>query len=174
MDKLALLIIDVQQAIANEHLYRVDALVSNIKKLLNKARADGIPVFYVQHETENGELEHGSQGWQVVKEIEPLPGEGRSYKRFPDSFFKTDLEKQLSGAGIGRLVIAGLQTEYCMDTSIRRAFSLGFDSTVASDAHSTFDTKILTAEQIIKHHTAVWNGCFAKVMTTDEICQKLL
>jgi nicotinamidase-related amidase len=101
----------------------------------------------------------GSEGWQVREELSPRNGEALVRKRSCDSFFETDLADQLAARGIhpdsGRLIVAGCMTQYCVDTTCRRAVSLGYDVTLAADGHMTADAGGLTFEQIIAHHNAV-------------------
>lgn len=71
--------------------------------------------------------------------------------------------------GTEELIIAGMQTEFCLDTTLRRAYSMGYRNCVVSDAHTTFDSKTLKADQIISHHHRIWEGRFARLMSTLEI-----
>ena len=90
-------------------------------------------------------------------------------KRHPDSFQDTNLRQELASRTIERLVITGIQTEYCVDTTCRRAYSLGYDVTLVKDAHSTWDSDHLTASQIIAHHNDVLGGWFAELKEASEI-----
>jgi len=90
-------------------------------------------------------------------------------KRHPDAFQDTNLQRQLEAKGIARLIITGIQTEYCIDTTCRRAYSLAYDVTLVKDAHSTWDTDRLTAPQIIAHHNNVLSGWFAQLKEASEI-----
>ena len=86
----------------------------------------------------------------------------------PDSFLRTTLGDGLESRGIGRLVLAGMQTEYCEDTTCRRAFGLGYDVTLAADAHGNWDDETLTAAQIVAHHNEVMGNGFARVVPAAE------
>ena len=90
-------------------------------------------------------------------------------KRHPDAFQETTLRELLELRGIRRLVLTGMQTEYCVDTTCRRAYSLGYDVTLVSDAHTTWDTEHLTASQIIAHHNDTLGGWFAKLKAASDI-----
>ena len=167
----ALVIIDVQNAILRglggarsaEIQRAFEAVVARIAALQGRARAASVPVILVQHDGEPGHrLAAGSEGWLIRGELVPHPGEAVVHKKSCDSFFETDLAGQLAARGIepgtGRLVIAGCMTEYCVDTTCRRAVSLGYDVTLAADAHMTADSGGLTFEQIIAHHNALLDG----------------
>jgi nicotinamidase-related amidase len=167
----ALLIIDVQMVMfaENDPVYQGEALLAKLKSLLAKARAAGTPVIYVQHSEKNSDLAEGSPGWQIHPAIAPLPGEPVVHKLHPDSFQGTTLQEELQKRGIKQLIIAGMQTEFCIDTTCRRAYSLGYEVTLVKDAHSTWDTKILKAPQIIDHHNQVLSGWFVKLKTAEEV-----
>ena len=90
-------------------------------------------------------------------------------KRHPDAFQDTNLQRELESRGIERLIVTGIQTEYCVDTTCRRAYSLGYGVTLVEDAHSTWDTDLLTAPQIIAHHNDVLGGWFAELKEAREI-----
>ena len=164
----ALIIIDVQNAIvANtatpERQPLVDAaleaVVGRLAKLQERARNAGVSVVMVQHDGGAGDpLARGTEGWKIRSELAPLPGEPVVEKRSGDSFFDTDLEQRLSERSATHLVIAGCQTQFCVDTTVRRAVSLGYDVTLVGDGHTTSDRAGLTFEQIVAHHNATLDG----------------
>lgn len=156
----AVLIIDVQVGLVEGfNAYRGDEVLEHINLIRSNARAVDIPIIYIQHDGEKGHpLEAGSEGWRIHPEINPLEGDLVIRKRASDSFFETTLQRELEARGIKCLIITGCMTEYCVDTTARRAVSLGYDVTLVSDAHTTIDNKLLTAAQIIAHHNALLDG----------------
>ncbi|MFE1630612.1 cysteine hydrolase family protein [Brevibacillus reuszeri] len=151
----ALLIVDVQTFLI-EHAYQGNVIIERIEKLLTRARDLQIPVLYIQHcGREGGPFEIGTTTWQIHPAITPKEEEPVIHKFACDSFLDTTLRDELESREINHLVIVGLQTEYCIDTTSRRAISLGYDVTLANDCHSTFDGTVLKAEQIIAHHNAL-------------------
>ncbi|HZS08952.1 MAG TPA: cysteine hydrolase family protein [Blastocatellia bacterium] len=155
----ALVIIDVQAGIIGLPVTRAAETLGRINLLLERARTAGTPVIYVQHDGPAGHpVEAGTAGWQIHAAIAPRPGEPVIHKRNCDSFFESALQSELARRNISHLVIAGCMTEYCVDTACRRAVSLGYDVTLAADAHTTADTEALTAAQIIRHHNALLEG----------------
>ena len=155
----ALLIIDVQVGLVELMPTEIQSSVlSKIKTLLTKARASKIPVIYIQHDGAKGHpLETRTQGWEIHPSVMPAAGDQVIRKRESDSFFETKLQEELERRGITGLIVAGAMTEYCVDTTCRRATTLGYDVTLASDAHLTRDNKVLTAANIIAHHNFVLN-----------------
>ncbi|MGB8010366.1 MAG: cysteine hydrolase family protein [Terriglobales bacterium] len=165
--KTALLVIDVQRGIVDDpSLVRkkeinqaLDDTVARIAGLIVRARAASVRVIFVQHDGSRGHrLEPGTSGWPLRPEIAPQAGEPVIRKRACDAFFETTLGAELAAAGITRLVICGCMTQYCVDTTVRRAVSLGYDVVLAADGHMTADMGGLRFEQIIAHHNAVLDG----------------
>ena len=153
----ALVVIDLQVAIVDgeEPTYRRDELLETVAGLLAEARKENVPVIFIQHTAAKYEpLLEGNPGWQIHPAVAPLPGERIIQKRAADSFALTPLRSELDALGITHIVVVGMQTDYCVDTTSRRAISLGYDVTLVADGHSTFDTEILSAEQIIAHTNA--------------------
>ncbi|MBS4176514.1 cysteine hydrolase family protein [Lederbergia citrea] len=169
MDKSALLVIDVQNVMFDESnpIYEGEQLLRNLQDLINNARTANVPVFYVQHNDE--EFENGTTSWEIHSSITPNDGEVVIQKHTPDSFHETELQDKLEERQIQNLVIAGNQTEYCIDTTSRRAFSLGYNVTLVKDAHTTWDSDTLCAKQIINHHNEVLGNAFATLKETKEI-----
>jgi nicotinamidase-related amidase len=169
--KKALLVIDVQNGMFQEGnvVYKGDSLLENLKALIAHARSSKTPVFYIQH---NGPAEHpleyGTRGWELHPEITPNDQDIIIQKTAPDSFFKTSLDDELIKQGIGHLIIAGIQTEACVDTTCRISFSKDYKVTLVSDTHSTWGAEDLTAQQIINHHNRVLRW-FADVSPSKEI-----
>jgi len=113
--------------------------------------------------------EYGSAGWKMHPSIAPIEGDVLIQKKTPDAFHETNLRNELESREIRKLVVAGLQTEYCVDTTCRRAFSLGYEVTLVKDAHSTWGTSTLSAEQIIEHHNNVLSGFFVRLERENRI-----
>jgi nicotinamidase-related amidase len=163
----AVVVIDVQNGIlgaaeserAQENARALDATVGRISGLLDRARTAGIPVIYVPHDGGPGSrLQPHSQAWEIRAEIAPQPGEPVIRKRACDAFFETSLDEDLAALGVKRLVVAGCMTQYCVDTSVRRAVTMGYDVVLAADGHSTADAGDLRFEQIIAHHNNALDG----------------
>ena len=169
--KSALLLIDIQQSMfgPDEICHAPERVLANASALLDRARAAGLPVFHVQHCEEAGSLAYKSAGWQIHPQVAPHAGEAVTEKWACSSFYNTELDSRLRVAGIGHLVIAGLQTEFCIDTACRVAQSLGYAVTLAGDAHSTFDNPVLDARKIIEHHNRVLSGIVQSVAPAAEI-----
>jgi nicotinamidase-related amidase len=151
--KSALLIIDVQTALCSgeEAAFDIDRVVDRINEVVAKARTAGAPVILIQHEDE-GTLRFGTEGWQLDGRLAARPHDIRVRKTATDSFHRTDLQAVLESHDVGTLVVCGLQSEFCVDTTVRRALALGYPVTLVADAHSTVANGVLSATQISAHH----------------------
>ena len=170
----ALVVIDVQNGVVSE-AYRRDSVVANINTLVGKARDEGVPIVWVQHSDDG--LERGSEAWQYVAELTRLESEPLVHKHYGDSFEGTDLERVLAEVGVGRLVVAGAETDACIRSTIHGAFARGYDVTLVGDAHTTNDQSEWGApapEQVIAHTNLYWSfqaapGRTAGVTGTTEV-----
>jgi len=155
----ALLIIDVQIGLFNIKdfpIFQEEQLIKNIQTLLDKAQKAKVPIFYIQHNDPKGKrLENGTENWKIRSEITPRLEDIIVQKYNSDSFLDTNLDEELLKREITRLVIAGLATPMCIDTTVRSAVSHGYNVILIQDAHSTLDSEVLKASQIVAHHNDV-------------------
>lgn len=154
--KTALLVIDVQQALCSGEwaAFDIDRMVDRINGLLANAHAAGATVIFVQHEENEGPFLFGADGWQLCDRLAVQPDDLRIRKTTPDSFNHTGLQGMLDSHGIERLVICGLQSEFCVDSSVRGALAHGYPVTLVADTHSTLDNGVIPAATISAHHNA--------------------
>lgn len=151
----ALLIIDVQQVLCSgsKPAFEVERVIDRINLVSRKARAAGALVVVIQHETQGtGEMDFGTDPWRLAPALWIEDGDVRIRKKATDSFHQTELQAVLQDRGIDRLIICGLQSEFCVDTTTRRALALGYPVVLVADGHSTVDNKVLSAAQITAHH----------------------
>jgi len=171
ISNFALVVVDVQNAMFNEAapVHQSGDLLQNVHSLIAKARSNNTPVIYIQHDGGAGsDLAHGSTGWEIHPSIAPREGDVVIEKTTPDSFHGTMLDAVLRNLGVQQPVLCGIQSEVCVDTTCRRAFSQGYDVVLASDAHGTWNRGNLSAQQIIDNENDVLRW-FANVRTTKEI-----
>lgn len=171
--KQALIVIDVQEVFFNEpenHLLEKEQLVSNINDLIKQAREKNIEVLFIQHTDQNEEdlLYEGKDDWKLHKNLLISPSDRIFQKTKWDSFYKTGLLEYIQTNQIEQLIFAGAQTEFCLDTTIRAAFSLGYQNNLLyKGTHSTIDGVVLKAKDIVHHHEAIWKNRFVTVV--DEL-----
>ncbi|GAA1270810.1 cysteine hydrolase family protein [Kitasatospora nipponensis] len=152
----ALLVIDVQvKVVADAH--DRDAVVAHIAAAVEKARAAGVPVVWIQHNDDNMPKE--SEGWEYVPELVRAESESLVHKSYGDSFEATELESVLAAGGVGRLVVAGAATDQCIRSTLHGALTRGYDVTLVGDAHTTSDLSKYGApppDQVIAHTNLYW------------------
>ncbi|RCG32997.1 isochorismatase family protein [Sphaerisporangium album] len=152
----ALLVVDVQKGVVAQ-AYERDVVVANIGALVEKARAEGVPVVWVQHSDEH--LVRGGDEWRITPELRPGDAEPLVEKNYGDSFEDTTLETVLSGLGVGRLIVVGAETDACVRSTLHGALVRGYDATLVSDAHTTNDQTEWGApppDQVIAHTNLYW------------------
>jgi nicotinamidase-related amidase len=152
--KTAVLVIDVQQAlcVGEWAAFDIDAVVNRINAVTEHARAAGAPVIFIQHEESEGPLAFNSNGWQLYQRLKVEPSDARLRKTASDSFHRTELQSQLQSLGITDLVVCGLQSEFCVDSTVRGALARGYPVVLVADGHSTLDNGVIPAAKISAHH----------------------
>jgi nicotinamidase-related amidase len=154
----AVLVIDVQRAIfdpsPNGRPFEADEVVQRINALTTRARAQHVPVAFIQHQTEDGDFVPQSEGWELEKNLVIGPNDAIVAKKTPDSFLRTTLGDWLKEHQVKRVVICGAVTEFCVDTTTRSAAAHGYDVILAADAHTTSDREHASAALIRTHHNA--------------------
>ena len=172
----ALVIIDLQRGLfdASPRPADADAVIARINRLADRARAAHRPVLWVQHERPGTPLAHGSDGWALVQTATTATSDQFWRKTTPDSFLRTGLAESLAAQGVDHLVVCGYASEFCIDTTTRRAAALGWPVTLAADAHTTHDKPHASAQQIRAHHNATLPGLTSfgpliRALPADEI-----
>jgi nicotinamidase-related amidase len=170
----ALVIIDVQKGMWSPGFapYDGDGVVARIADLIAKARAAGVPIMYVQHhgrDEPNHPFKPGLPGYPFHDAIAPQPGDDVTVKTRSSAFHGTDFDTKLRRAGIDHLVITGMQSEYCVDSAVRGASERGYKVTLVSDAHSTGDTRVAKAKDIIAIQNDTLGGDFAYIRPAADI-----
>lgn len=167
----ALVIIDVQKimwAHPDYPPYDGEGVVDRIAELTRRAKAAGAPVFWVQHQ-QGEEMKPGAPGFPFHDKVAPKDGDDVTVKTKSSAFHDTDFDAKLKRAGVDHLVITGMQSEYCVNSAIRGAYERGYKVTLAGDAHSTGDTPVATAKDLIAIQNHVTHGSFGVVKPAAEI-----
>jgi nicotinamidase-related amidase len=168
----ALLVVDVQNA-ALERAHDRDAVVATLGSLVERARQERVPAVWVQHSDEL--LARKSDAWQIVPELSPGDAEPLVEKSYGDSFEDTTLETVLSSLGVGRLVVVGAQTDWCVRSTLHGALARGYDATLVSDAHTTEDQTAWGApppDMVIAHMNLCWHSQTAPGRTAGTVDSK--
>ena len=138
-NKGVLMVVDVQVGVLRE-AWEAPRVIANVAHAVERARAQGVPVLWVQHADHN--LAHGSADWQWVPELVPAPGEPLFHKQFNSSFEQTALEAELARLGATHIVLAGASSNWCIRATAYGALERGYDLTLVNDAHTTDTMKL--------------------------------
>ena len=165
----ALLVVDTQRGVV-EGAHQRDTIVANIGTVVETARRQGVPVVWVQHSDDH--LAKGSDAWQIAPELAPQDAEPRVDKRYSDAFEESGLEAVLSGLGVGRLFVAGAETDECIRSTLHGAIVRGYDALLVSDAHTTGDHTAWGAPPpgaVIAHTNLYWSDHTAPGRTAGTV-----
>lgn len=147
-----LLVVDVQVDVV-QGAWDAPRIVGNVALAVERARAQGVPIIWVQHGDED--LVKGSPGWQWAPELVPASGECLIHKHFNSSFEQTPLDEELAQLGATHIVLAGCATNWCIRATAYGALDRGYDLTLVKDAHTTKTMKLddgtsLEAETLVQ------------------------
>ncbi|GAA0410248.1 MULTISPECIES: cysteine hydrolase family protein [Pseudomonas] len=167
----ALLILDIQVGLVHgpEKPWRCEALLQTVNTLMDKARSAGAPIFLARHIGPAGSpIEPGSPLTEVAQELKLLGDEVVFEKRRPNAFEMTDLADNLRSREVTGVVITGMKTQYCVDSTCRAARDLGFDAVLIADGHTCSDTPVMKAQDIVAHHNATLDGPFCQLVQAED------
>ena len=167
----ALLILDIQVGLVHgpEKPWRCEALLQTVNTLMDKARSARAPVFLARHIGPVGSpIEPGSPLTEVAQELKLLGDEVVFEKRRPNAFEMTDLADNLRSREVTGVVITGMKTQYCVDSTCRAARDLGFDAVLIADGHTCSDTPVMKAQDIVAHHNATLAGPFCQLVQAED------
>ncbi|KOF57765.1 MULTISPECIES: cysteine hydrolase family protein [Clostridium] len=172
---MVLLVVDTQKLIVNQKLYEFDKFVSNVKKIIHEARENNIEVIYIRHNDGAGtELTKGTDGFEIYEKFQPMENEKIFDKNVNSAFKGTGLLEYLKDKGEKDIIIIGLQTDYCMDATIKCGFEHGFNVIVPAYANTTVDNKFMSSEQSYKYYNQfMWNGRYAECISVDETVKRM-
>lgn len=176
--KKALLVIDIQNDYfegGTAELFEPIPAMENAKKLINLFHQKNEPVIYIQHiNTYEGAdfFLPNSDGNKIYSKIQPLSDDPVFIKHAPDSFLSDGLAEYLKENGIEELVVCGMMSHMCVDTTVRSANAKGYVVTLLEDACTTMDLEWqgqrYPAKTVHQIYMASLDGVFASVMKTDE------
>lgn len=167
---MVLLVVDAQKSITNDELYQFEIFVSSVKELINQARNNGVEVIFVRHDDGVGnELTKGNQGFEIYDGFKPLEGEIVFDKNVNSAFNGSGLLEYLREKEENTIIVVGLQTDYCIDATIKCGFEHGFRMIVPANTNSTFDNEFMSAEMTYKYYNGfMWNRRYAECISFEE------
>lgn len=171
MGKIALLVVDVQGQLVQGKPYNIDLVLANIKRLITAARLNSCEVIYIRHKGKNipKDEEHL---WDIFEDVKPEENEIIFDKSYNSAFYNTGLKDHLDGQGIETLILVGLLTEYCIDTTCKVAFEYGYDVNIPENTNTTFGNEYLPPDKLYNlFNYKIWDKRFAKVMPVGGVVE---
>lgn len=168
---MVLLVIDTQKLITNENLYNFDLFVSNVEKIIDTARKNNIEVIYVRHDDgPNEELTKGADGFEIYEKFKPINEERIFDKHVNSPFKESGLLEYLKNKEEKDIIVVGLQTDYCIDATIKTGYEHGFNMIVPAYANTTIDNEFMSGEKSYKYYNEfIWPDRYARCISLDEV-----
>lgn len=180
MQTIALLVIDIQRGAFNGQLCppidQPERLVDHAVSLVGAARSANRPVIFIQH-CEDGPDElfvEGTVHWELHDRLAPAPGDTVIKKRASSAFEATDLADVLSRLNAKKLVLCGLQSEFCVSNTASAALARGYTVVIAQDGHSTWPAGGKSAIAISEEVNAKLQASGAVLQSTEHLSRVLL
>jgi nicotinamidase-related amidase len=172
---MVLLVVDAQSLITTAELYQFDVFVENVSKIIKESRAKKMEVIYIRHDDGPGSgLTKGDMGFEVYDKFKPEPDEKIFDKQFNSAFKGTGLLKYLQEKNEQNIIIVGLQTDYCIDATIKCGFEHGFHMIVPAYTNSTFDNEFMSAERSYQYYNeTMWKDRYAECITLEETLHRI-
>ena len=172
---MILLVVDMQRALTeDEELYDAEAFMDRNVRLIDAARKNKVEVIFVQHDAGEGSgFSAGDEGYEIDPRVAPKEGEKVFVKTINSCFGNKDFKAYMEQQEDKRLMVIGLQTNYCIDATVKSAFERGFDVIVPEGTNSTFDNDYMTGETTVAYYNEdVWDGV-AELPTFDEAMEMI-
>lgn len=172
---MVLLVVDTQKLICNDKLYMFDRFVENVSELIKAARENSIEVIFVRHDDgKENALSKGTMGFEIYDGFKPLNGEKIFDKTVNSPFRQTGLLEYLRSVGENEIIVVGLQTDYCIDASIKCGFEHGFKMIVPEYCNTTFDNDHMSAEKSYKYYNDfIWKDRYAECISVEQALKRI-
>ena len=168
---MILLVVDMQNALIDDKLYAFDTFMERTTRLIDAARKNNVEVIYVQHDAGEGSgFSVGDEAFEIAEEVAPREGEKVFVKTINSCFGNKDFKAYMEAQEDKRLMIIGLQTNYCIDATVKSAFERGFEVIIPEGTNSTFDNDYMTGETTYRYYNEdVWEGLVDAVTIEEAI-----
>lgn len=155
---MVLLVVDMQEGIVDEELYAFGIFMDRTKRLVDAARKSGTEVIFVQHDAGSGSgLSAGESGFDIIEQLRPEKGEKIFVKTINSCFGCREFREYMEKQEDRRLMIIGLQTNYCIDATVKSAFERGYRVIIPEGTNTTFDNDYMTGEMTVRYYNEdIW------------------
>ncbi len=172
---MKLIVVDTQKLITNDKLYNFEVFKENVIAMIKTARENNIEVIYIRHDDGAGFLlTKGEDGFEIYDEFAPLNNEKIYDKVVNSAFRNTGLIEYLNSVNEKTVIIIGLQTDYCIDATVKAGFEHGLEVIVPENCNSTFDNDYMSAENTYKYYNEfIWKNRYAKCLPFREVIEMM-
>lgn len=170
---MVLVIIDVQKLITNDKLYNFEEFLINLECLIKVARENNVEIIYIRHDDgKASKLTRGNLAFEIYDKFQPKAKEKIFDKKVNSIFKDSGLLEYLKDKKEKELIIAGLQTDFCIDASIKAAFEYGFEVIVPAYANTTIDNSYMKGEKTYKYYNEyIWPNRYAKCISMEKVLE---
>ena len=167
---MILLVIDIQKGITDSRLYNFDSFIKETQRIIDSARRNNVEIIYVQHDDGPGTgFSVGDWDFEIADQVAPKNGEKIFVKSINSCFGNKEFVQYLQELEDKNLMIVGLQTNFCIDATVKSAFERGFDVIIPKGTNSTFDNDYMDAETTYKYYNEMmWPERFAHCVSVEE------
>ena len=167
---MILLVVDMQKGIVDEELYAFDTLMERTVQLIDAARQNHAEVIYFQHDDgPDSGFSVGDEAFEIADQVKPEPGEKVFVKTINSCFGNKEFREYMERQEDRRLMIIGLQTNWCIDATVKSAFERGYQVIIPEGTNSTFDNDYMTKEITYRYYNEeIWPGYFADCVSFGE------
>lgn len=167
---MVLLVIDIQKGITDSRLYNFDVFLRETRRIIDAARANNVEIIYVQHDDGPGTgFSLGDVDFEIADQVAPYVSDKIFIKNINSCFGNKDLVNYLQELEDKSLMIVGLQTNFCIDSTVKSAFERGFKVIIPKETNSTFDNDYMDGETTYRYYNEMmWPKRFAQVVSVDE------
>ena len=157
---MKLVVVDMQKGLAVDGLYSFDLFIKNVITLIEAARKNKVEIIYIQHDDGEGSgLSQGDKAFEIADQVKPKKNEKTFVKTARSCFTNKLFEEYLEDNNESELMIVGLQTEFCIDATVKSAVEKGYKVYLPQGTNSTFDNDYLTGEKIVQFYSEwIWPG----------------
>ena len=172
---MKLIVVDIQKGITDERLYDFETFIKNVTNIIDAARENGVEVIYVRHDDGPGSgFSSGDKDFDIADQVTPEENEKIYTKMINSCFGNTDFADYLSESGEKDLMVVGLQTNFCIDATVKSAFERGYHVIIPKGTNSTFDNDYMDGETTYKYYNEMmWPERFASCISVDEAIEMI-
>ncbi|MDE6531631.1 MAG: isochorismatase family protein [Lachnospiraceae bacterium] len=173
---MVLLVVDIQKGITDERLYDFDGFIKNTVRIIETARKNNVEIIYIQHDDGPGTgFSIGDDEFEIADQVMPVQGEKRYIKETNSCFGNKELASYLEEKKEDTLMIVGLQTNFCIDATVKSAFERGYKVIIPKGTNSTFDNDYMDKETTYKYYNEMmWPKRFADCISVEEAVAQIL